>query len=190
MRPSSNIRPTGILKRIAHSTLGPTGCVLRRLCGALTKVDPPYTMVVLIDYHTEEHANEIAPEDWLALIAIGEPGQRHKLLPGWKRLLALEFAESSVAGTQQRLTASHAEQIGQFWDGLVDERTPLALAIRCDPGRRRSAAVARALAGTGGIRLALPKSEYEEEVYETLRAHLETRPRLSVKQRARIAAGP
>jgi len=99
--------------------------------------------------------------------------------PGWKRLLALEFAESSVAGTHHRFTASHAERIGQFWDVLVDERTPLALAIRCDPGRRRSAAVARALAGTGGIRLALPKSEYDEEVYETLRAHLETRPRLS-----------
>jgi len=136
-------------------------------------------MVVLIDYHTEEHANEIAPEDWLALIAIGEPGQRHNPLPGWKRLLTLEFAESSVAGTQHRFTASHAERIGQFWDGLVDERTPLALAIRCDPARRRSAAVARALAGIGGIRLALPKSEYDEEVYETLRAHLETRPRLS-----------
>jgi hypothetical protein len=134
-------------------------------------------MVVLIDYHTPEAASDIAPEDWLALIVINEPEHRQRVHPGWKRVLALEFAE---AGDHRHgFMAHHAESIAAFWDQLVNDAAPLALAIRCDATRRRSAALARALAGTGTLYLASPGSSYSREIYEMLSVYLDDRSRLS-----------
>src|ERR1700751_4164298 len=101
-------------------------------------------MVIVIDYHTEELAEDIVPEDWMALIVGHAPERPIAVRPGWKHLLDLEFTDDSTRDSARAFGEQHSQAVSNFFWGLVHDARPLALAIRCSHGRHNAAAMALA----------------------------------------------
>ena len=150
-------------------------------------------MVVMIDYHTDEPAHEIEPQDWLALIRLSEPRERLALRPGWRFLLELDIDRDGADGATVGMSLEQRQAIAKFWVRLTHERLPLALVIRADHDRTWSAAVARVLGEAGSVYVPMPKIEYDRNAYQLLatelRSALRAERRNSVLNRIRTVLG-
>ena len=150
-------------------------------------------MVVMIDYHTDEPAHEIEPQDWLALIRLSESRERRSLYPGWRFLLECDIARDDADGATVGMSSDQCQEIARFWVRLTHERLPLALVIRAEHDRTWSAAVARALCEAGGLYVPKPDIEYDRNAYQLLAAELRNvlraERRSSVLKRIRTALG-
>jgi hypothetical protein len=148
-------------------------------------------MVVMIDYHTDEPAHEIEPQDWLALIRLSESRERRPLYPGWRFLLECDIDHGDADGATMSLDQRQA--IAKFWVRLTHERLPLALVIRAEHDRSWSAAVARALCEAGGLYVPMPDIEYDRNAYQWLATELHNtlraERRSAVLKRIRTALG-
>jgi len=102
-------------------------------------------MVIVIDYHTDEAAEDIVPEEWMGLIVGHAPERRVPVRDGWKRRLDLEFADDSTHDHARMFGDEHAHAVSNFFTTLVQDAKPFALAVRCVHGRHNAAAIALAL---------------------------------------------
>ena len=148
-------------------------------------------MVVMIDYHTDEPAHEIEPQDWLALIRLSESRERRPLYPGWRFLLECDIDHDDADGAT--MSRDQRQAIAKFWVRLTHERLPLALVIRAEHDRSWSAAVARALCEAGGLYVPMPDIEYDRNAYQWLATELHNtlraERRSAVLKRIRTALG-
>lgn len=128
-------------------------------------------MVILIDYHTEESAEDLIPEDWLALIVGHAPERAVPVQPGWKHCLKLEFADDSTRDSARIFGEPHAEAVSDFFWTLMSDPKPFALAIRCIHGRHNAAAMALALGQRIG-RYVPAFAPYNRRIYDLLRLKL------------------
>jgi hypothetical protein len=150
-------------------------------------------MVVMIDYHTDEPAHEIEPQDWLALIRLSESRERRPLYPGWRFLLECDIDRDGADGATVGMSLDQRQAIAKFWVRLTNERLPLALVIRAEHDRSWSAAVARALCEAGGLYVPRSNTEYDRNAYQLLATELQNtlreERRSAVLKRIRTALG-
>ena len=133
-------------------------------------------MIILIDYHSGMLADAIAAEDHLALVSIRDPGATASVKTGWRLLLEIEFAdETHVDGAGPGMAAEHADLVVDFCSHLGKLPESVGLIMRCDQGRRRSAALAKALGEWCGLWVANPGLRYCRRTYQTMRRQIGAR---------------
>jgi hypothetical protein len=133
-------------------------------------------MIVIVDYHTEQLGDAIAPEDHLALVSIGDHGATRPLIAGWKHVLEIEFAdETRVDSPGAGMTDAQADVVIDFCLRLGNLSQPVALILRCDQGRRRSAAIAKALGEWCELWVEDPGLRYSRPTYRTMWRRIGTR---------------
>jgi len=141
-------------------------------------------MILIIDYHSEQSAAEIEPEDWLALIVARLPGRRAQVRAGWKHLLDLEFAADAANDHKRSFGEQHALAISSFVSALVRDARSYAVAVRCDQGRDHAASIAKALGAS--VHRHVPEfAGYNRRIYDLVRGALTPEPRAA--RRAALA---
>jgi predicted protein tyrosine phosphatase len=133
-------------------------------------------MIILIDYHSGQLSDAIAPEDHLALVSIRDHGATLQLMAGWRHVLEIEFAdETRVDCPGAGMADAQADLIVDFCLRLGNLAEPVALILRCDQGRRRSAAIAKALGEWCDLWAENPGLRYSRPTYQTMRRRIGTR---------------
>ena len=132
-------------------------------------------MIILIDYHSGQLADAIAAKDHLALVSIRNHGAASNVRTGWKHLLELEFDDDArVDWAGSGMAAAQADLIVDFCSWLGSSTEPIGLILRCDHGRRRSAAVSKALGEWCDLWVENPGLRYSRPAYQTMRRRIGT----------------
>ena len=112
---------------------------------------------------------------YLALVSIRNHGATSSVRTGWKHLLELEFDDDArVDWAGSGMAAAQADLIVHFCSWLGSSTEPIGLILRCDHGRRRSAAVSKALGAWCDLWVENPGLRYSRPAYQTMRRRIGT----------------